>query len=182
MMRLTGSSRPQPIQYPKVRLVENTCPNTRCRRPQLCLRQRRSTIRRRLQEWMSCCSATSSTDLERMGFAQECPTAGCEDNTACIEWGNNVIGGRERAKHIDIRKHFAHEVIQNGKMLLVRVPTASQLADVFTKALPTTRSGTGLRGGRHPRQIDHRFSLSREGGSASLSSRVTSALKRGVST
>ena len=73
--------------------------------------------------------------LERMGFAQECPTSVFEDNTACIEWGNNVIGGRERAKHIDIRKHFAHEVIQNGKMRLVRVPTASQLADVFTKAL-----------------------------------------------
>ncbi len=73
-----------------------------------------------------------------MGFAQECPTPVtpvCEDNTACIDWGNNVIGGRERAKHIDIRKHFAHEVIQNGKMRLVRVPTSSQLADVFTKAL-----------------------------------------------
>ncbi len=53
----------------------------------------------------------------------------CEDNTACIEWGNNVISGRERAKPIDIRKHFAHEV------RLVRVPTASQLADVFTKPL-----------------------------------------------
>ena len=58
-----------------------------------------------------------------------------EDNTACIEWGNNVIGGRERAKHIDILKHFAHEVIQNGKMRLVQVATALQLADVFTKAL-----------------------------------------------
>ncbi len=39
------------------------------------------------------------------------------------------------AKHIDIRKHFAHEVIQNGKMLLVRVPTASQLVDIFAKGL-----------------------------------------------
>ncbi len=58
-----------------------------------------------------------------------------KDNNACIEWGNNVIGGRERAKHIDIRKHFAHEVIQNGKMQLVQVATASQLADLFTKAL-----------------------------------------------
>ncbi len=51
--------------------------------------------------------------LERMGFAQALPTPVCEDNTACIEWSNNVIGGRERAKEIDIRKHFAHEVIQN---------------------------------------------------------------------
>ncbi|MFK5284423.1 Ty1/Copia family ribonuclease HI, partial [Lacticaseibacillus paracasei] len=49
--------------------------------------------------------------LDSMGFAQASPTPVYEDNTACIEWGNNVIGGRERAKHIDIRKHFAHEVI-----------------------------------------------------------------------
>jgi hypothetical protein len=34
---------------------------------------------------------------------------------------------RERAKHIDILKHSANEVIQNGKMLLA---TASQLADI----------------------------------------------------
>ena len=46
--------------------------------------------------------------LHRLGFAQKKPTPVYEDNTACIEWGNNVIGGRERAKHIDIRKHFAH--------------------------------------------------------------------------
>jgi hypothetical protein len=44
--------------------------------------------------------------LERMGFAQTSPTPG--DNTACIEWGNNVIGRRERAKHMDIRKHHHH--------------------------------------------------------------------------
>jgi hypothetical protein len=73
--------------------------------------------------------------LDRMGFAQQAPTPVYEDNTACIEWGNNVIGGRERAKHIDIRKHFAHEVIQNGHMTLVRVPTSSQLADILTKPL-----------------------------------------------
>jgi hypothetical protein len=50
-------------------------------------------------------------------------------------WGNNVIGGRERAKHIDIRKHFEHEVIQGGAMRLVKVPTALQLADILTKGL-----------------------------------------------
>jgi hypothetical protein len=41
---------------------------------------------------------------------------------------NNVIGGRELAKHIDIRKHFAHEVIQNGAMLLAKFPTAQQMS------------------------------------------------------
>ena len=63
-----------------------------------------------------------------------------EDNSACIEWGNNVIGGRKRAKHIDIRKHFEHEVIQNGAMRLVKVPTSAQLADILTKGLHLPQS------------------------------------------
>ncbi len=73
--------------------------------------------------------------LDKLGFTQQSPTPVYEDNTACIEWGNNIIGGLERAKHIDIRRHFAHEVIQNGGMRLVRVPTSSQLADILTKGL-----------------------------------------------
>jgi hypothetical protein len=32
-----------------------------------------------------------------------------EDKTACIEWSNRIMGGRERAKHMDMRKHLAHE-------------------------------------------------------------------------
>ncbi len=47
--------------------------------------------------------------LENMGFGEKLDTPENEDNTACIEWENHVIGGCERAKHIDIRKHFAHE-------------------------------------------------------------------------
>ena len=38
-------------------------------------------------------------------------------------------------KHIDIRKHFAHEVILNGEMKLIKVSTTSQLADILTKGL-----------------------------------------------
>ena len=77
--------------------------------------------------------------LRRLGFGQRKPTPIYEDNTACIEWGNNVIGGRERAKHIDIRKHFAHEVIQNGEMRLIKpdqggdeVPAGRSLPRDFT--------------------------------------------------
>ena len=40
--------------------------------------------------------------LHRLGFAQKKPTLTYEDNTVCNEWGNNVLGGCERAKHIDI--------------------------------------------------------------------------------
>ena len=58
--------------------------------------------------------------LENMGFVQAPDTPVYEDNAACIEWDNHVIGGRERAKHIDICKHFAHETIQNRKMRLIK--------------------------------------------------------------
>jgi hypothetical protein len=51
--------------------------------------------------------------IRNMGLPQENDTPVYEDNTACIESGNHIIGGRERAKHIDNRKHFAHEAIQN---------------------------------------------------------------------
>jgi hypothetical protein len=58
-----------------------------------------------------------------------------KDNTTCIKYGCNVIGGREQAKHMDILKHFAHEVIQNGVILLVLVATASKLVEIITKGL-----------------------------------------------
>ncbi len=64
--------------------------------------------------------------LHRLGFTQKRPTSIYEDNVACIDCGINVICGRERAKHIDIRKHFAHEVIQNSQMRLVKVRTAGR--------------------------------------------------------
>ena len=63
-----------------------------------------------------------------LGFAQDGPTPVYKDNTTCIEWGNNVIGGRERAKQIDVRKHFAHEAIKNGHLILKKVPTMLQAA------------------------------------------------------
>ena len=93
------------------------------------------------------------TLLRNMGFPQDDDTPVYEDNPACIDWGNHIIGGRERAKHIDIRKHFAHEVIQNRHMRLHRVSTSEQLADIFTKALPLPhfeRCVVGLMGGPDP--------------------------------
>jgi hypothetical protein len=73
--------------------------------------------------------------LDSLGFNQRAPTNVHVDNNACIKWGNSVIGGRERAKRIDIHEHLALEAIHYGHMLLVRVPTAYQLADMLTKGL-----------------------------------------------
>ncbi len=44
---------------------------------------------------------------QNTGFTQVPGTSVYENNWACIEWGNHVIGGRERAKHINTWKHFA---------------------------------------------------------------------------
>ena len=74
-----------------------------------------------------------------MGFEPNSPTQVYEDNTACFGWKNNVIGGRERAKHNDIRKHFAHAAAQLGRLRLYRVSTADQLANVTTHAACVAR-------------------------------------------
>jgi hypothetical protein len=57
--------------------------------------------------------------VRNMGFQLAGYTPVFEDSNACIEWSNSIIGGRERAKHIDIWKHFAHEAIQNGHLRLI---------------------------------------------------------------
>ena len=89
--------------------------------------------------------------LSSMGFSPEGYTPVYEDNNACIEWGNNIIGGRERAKHIDIRKHFAHEAIRLGHLRLIRISTSNQLADIFTKSIHSDQWATciaSILGGR----------------------------------
>ena len=43
------------------------------------------------------------------------------------------MGGREGAKHMDIRKHFAHDAVQNRHMRLHKISMDHQLADLLTK-------------------------------------------------
>ncbi len=57
-----------------------------------------------------------STLLANMQFCKSDHTLVFEDSKECIEWASHVIGDCERAKHIDIRKHVAHEAVQNGHM------------------------------------------------------------------
>jgi hypothetical protein len=74
--------------------------------------------------------------LKNMGFPQADDTPVYEDNTACIEWGNHIIGGRELAKHIDIRKHFAHEVIQNRHHHVICVSSGYRRRTSWPTSLP----------------------------------------------
>jgi hypothetical protein len=82
--------------------------------------------------------------LKNMKFAPPTWTPVYVDNNACIEWSNNVIGARERAKRIGIRKHSAHAAVRNGHLRLVRVDTSNQLADVFVHHGTSPRTDGGV--------------------------------------
>ena len=43
-------------------------------------------------------------------------------------------------KHFDIRYHFIHYVIEEGKICLTYCPTEEMMADIFTKALPLMKA------------------------------------------
>jgi len=56
------------------------------------------------------------------------------DNMSAIALSKNPVH-HDRSKHIDTKYHFIRECIEEGKVEVEHVGTASQLADIFTKAL-----------------------------------------------
>nr|GFA86602.1 retrovirus-related Pol polyprotein from transposon TNT 1-94 [Tanacetum cinerariifolium] len=60
------------------------------------------------------------------------------DSKAAISISCNLVQ-HSRTKHIDVRYHFIKEKVEKGIVELFFVRTEYQLADLFTKALPTTR-------------------------------------------
>jgi len=45
-----------------------------------------------------------------------------------------------RTKHIDIRYHFIHWIIENGSICLIFCPTEDMVADTLTKPLPSVKA------------------------------------------
>ena len=58
------------------------------------------------------------------------------DNKSVIELAKNPIQHR-RSKHIDIRYHFIRDHVKQKTVKLKYCSTTEQVADIFTKALPT---------------------------------------------
>ena len=73
--------------------------------------------------------------LGEIGFPQSNPTMMWCDNQVAIYIANNLVF-HERTKHIEVDCHFTREKLEDGKITTPHVRTESQLADVFTKALP----------------------------------------------
>lgn len=61
-----------------------------------------------------------------------------EDNQSCISIANNPAF-HKRSKHIDIKYHFTREQIENNTIIIKYISTDNQLADIFTKQLPSPK-------------------------------------------
>ena len=71
-------------------------------------------------------------------FGKMNPTILYEDNAACIaQLKEGYIKG-DRTKHISPNFFYAHDLQKNGDISVQQVRSSENLADLFTKFLPTT--------------------------------------------
>nr|GEX56340.1 putative zinc finger, CCHC-type [Tanacetum cinerariifolium] len=63
------------------------------------------------------------------------PTLLCDNKSALFMTQNPV--SHKRAKHIDLDYHFIRELVSSGKLYTKFVQTKLQVADIFTKSLPS---------------------------------------------
>lgn len=76
--------------------------------------------------------------LASIGQPQLSPTPLYSDNQACIRLVHNPEFHR-CTKHIDVAYHIIREYQAHGEILITYVGTRHQLADLLTKALPSTQ-------------------------------------------
>ena len=66
------------------------------------------------------------------------PTVLYEDNAACIVQAKGRYIKGNRTKHISPKFFYTHELQNNGEINVQQIRSNDNLADLFTKALPTT--------------------------------------------
>ena len=70
-------------------------------------------------------------------FLPSAPLIWCDNTSALALASNPIFHGR--TKHIEVDYHFIREKVVRGDLALQFISTDDQLADVFTKALPSPR-------------------------------------------
>ncbi len=60
------------------------------------------------------------------------------DNTSALALASNLVF-HDRTKHIEVDYHFIREKIVRGDISIQFISTDDQIADIFTKALPSPR-------------------------------------------
>lgn len=87
---------------------------------------------------------------------KEAPTIMYEENAACIaQLKERYIKG-DREKHILPKFFFTHDLQKNGDVSVLHIYSSDNLADLFTKALPTAtfKKLVHLIGLRHLKDLD----------------------------
>jgi len=82
--------------------------------------------------------------LKELGYAQEKPTIIYVDNSGAKSYGTNPgqYSGKRNMRHIELRYYFIREHVRNGNIEIRQVPSAQNIADIFTKALPRPQHDT----------------------------------------
>ena len=93
-------------------------------------------------EYMASADATRQATWLRLllddlqvGLPTDTPVSILNDNNGCIALSKNPVH-HERSKHIAMRHHFLREKVEDNTVKLDFVPSADNLADMLTKALP----------------------------------------------
>jgi hypothetical protein len=87
----------------------------------------------------SCCTPLlwMKTLLGDYRFSQGTMIISC-DNTSAINISKNPVQ-HSRTKHIDIKHHFLHDLVESEVVSLSFIPIENQLADILTKPLDGSR-------------------------------------------
>ena len=104
-------------------------------------RQTISAVSSAESEWYAASAAALEIQymrrlLEQLGFPQLSSTTCWEDNSATI-WASTGQSSFRRLKHIDTRVHRLRQMVQEKILTLVKIPSADNISDVFTKSVKT---------------------------------------------
>ena len=75
--------------------------------------------------------------LQDLGVFEEKPIVFCFDNKSAISIVHDHVQ-HNRTKHLEVDRHFIKEKLETGMFISEYVSSLNQLADVFTKGLPTS--------------------------------------------
>jgi hypothetical protein len=76
--------------------------------------------------------------LSEFGLTPPHPITVFEDNEGAIALAETSVTGK-RTKHIDLRYSFINDAVKKGRVVLKKIDTKKNLADIFTKALARDR-------------------------------------------
>ena len=72
--------------------------------------------------------------LEELGLQQEKYVVYCDSQSAIHLSKNSTL--HSRSKHIDVRYHWIHDVLESKQLYLEKIYTSENGSDMLTKCLP----------------------------------------------